>query len=98
MMSVSTESEANYIAGLAAKALPAASERYGEAKVAIITSSDAWEQRIAEAFEQTLAHANVSYEVIEVTDETLPTLQKRTEPTLTEEEESVFQAKKSTGL
>ncbi|MBM6703038.1 penicillin-binding protein activator [Sutterella massiliensis] len=95
MMSVSTESEANYIAGLAAKALPAASERYGEAKVAIITSSDAWEQRIAEAFEQTLAHANVSYEVIEVTDETLPTLQKRTEPTLTEEEESVFQAKKA---
>ncbi len=95
MMSVSTESEANYIAGLAAKALPAASERYGEAKVAIITSSDAWEQRIAEAFEQTLAHANVPYEVIEVTDETLPTLQKRTEPTLTEEEESVFQAKKA---
>lgn len=95
MMSVSTESEANYIAGLAAKALPAASERYGEAKVAIITSSDAWEQRIAEAFEQTLAHANVSYEVIEVTDETLPTLQKRTEPTLTEEEESDFQAKKA---
>lgn len=93
MMSVSTETEAKYIARLAVKALPAYSDRYGFPQIAIFVSQGAWEQRIAETFQQELAAAHVNYNVITISEETLPTLQKSIEPKLTEEEELVYREK-----
>lgn len=93
MMSVSTETEAKYIARLAVKALPAYSDRYGFPQIAILVSQGAWEQRIAETFQQELAAAHVNYNVITISEETLPTLQKSIEPKLTEEEELVYREK-----
>lgn len=93
MMSVSTETEANYIANLAIKALPTHSERYGLPKVAVLTSAGTWEQRIAETFQQALANAHISHEVFQISEETISDLQKQLEPQLTAEEEAIFSDK-----
>ena len=93
MMSVSTETEANYIANLAIKALPTYSERYGLPKVAVLTSSGAWEQRIAETFQQALANAHINHEVFQISEESISDLQKQLEPQLTKEEEAIFSEK-----
>lgn len=88
--SISTETEAQYIAKLAVQALPSFSDRYGFPKVLVLTSSGAWEQRIAAAYSEALKAAFVDFLVINV-DQTAPEeLQKQLEAKLDEEEESVF--------
>lgn len=87
MLSISTEAEAEWIAKLAVRALPAQTERGTLPKAAIIVGSAPWEARIAEAYARTLARAGIEYEIQQLDPEKLSELQAHFEPLLSEEDE-----------
>ena len=91
MMSMSTESEAEYIARLAVQALPEHTERGSAPKIALLTTNGVWETRICSAYERVLREKLVDYEVFVVSTEELSALQKQLEPSLSAEDEAEFQ-------
>ena len=92
ILSISTEAEAEWIARLAIRALPAQTEKGTLPKVAVIAGSAPWETRIAEAYARTLAHAGIQYEIQRLDPEKLSELQAHFEPVLNEEDEQKLNA------
>lgn len=85
MLSISTEAEAEWIARLAISALPPASFDKPN-RIAIITGTSAWEERIRAAYERELQKGLTDYEIVTLDPEKLDELQKQFEPVLTDEQ------------
>lgn len=90
MLSVSTDIEAEYIASLAVKALPEATESGSLPKVIILKTDQAWEDRISTAYEKVLTASGTQYEVFNVTMDNLQDLQDKLRPTLSESDLQMF--------
>lgn len=84
MLSVSTEAEAEWVARLAVRALPAHTESGALPKIAVITGASSWETRIRDAYEKTLRDAGIAFDVFPFDVAALDDLQKRLEPQLSE--------------
>lgn len=84
MLSVSTEAEAEWIARLAVRALPAHTTSGALPKVAVITGASSWETRIRDVYEKTIKAAGIAFDVFPLDVAALDDLQKRLEPQLSE--------------
>ncbi len=90
MLSVSTELEAQYIAGLACDALPDRPGSVEGQKIAVLASDAPWENRIRQAYEHVLEARGVPYDVLMVQNDQLSELRTRLEAKLSPEEEAEF--------
>lgn len=92
MLSIGTDHEAEWIARLAIEALPAPEALTVPRKVAVITGTAPWEERIRDVYSQVLIAAGIDYEIITFNPEGLDDLQKRFEPELSSADAAAFSA------